>query len=229
MLPTDSTHGQDSPHKGRYCPYGKHRFEPAAGDTRTWGSLNICPDCMPAYFTEYYGHSYDDDAAERIAEYRQHQNSPPSKERKAAQIAALRTQRAEARRRNQAQYDAEISRRASRAAHRAKRAISKQHRQIDRVLGPSARRQIRERMGICEHGRGCMDTAFQLLVAQPKARCVHPECRKKRKQSKLTKDHIIPLAAGGLSCRHNLQLLCQSHNSSKKDKLINAYETGRLI
>ena len=39
----------------------------------------------------------------------------------------------------------------------------------------------------------------------------------------LTRDHIIPLAAGGTNEESNLQVLCRSCNSSKQDKIV---ETG---
>ena len=47
-----------------------------------------------------------------------------------------------------------------------------------------------------------------------KAECVIKGCT----SSDIHVDHIIPLNSGGPHCRHNLQHLCQHHNSSKGPK-----------
>ncbi len=43
------------------------------------------------------------------------------------------------------------------------------------------------------------------------------KCAHCKIEAKLTLDHIIPLAKGGMHDRSNAQLLCRSCNSSKND------------
>lgn len=45
--------------------------------------------------------------------------------------------------------------------------------------------------------------------------CTHPGCEV---HEKLTVDHILPLSRGGTDDLSNLQFLCISHNSSKRDR-----------
>ena len=46
--------------------------------------------------------------------------------------------------------------------------------------------------------------------------CSHPECAV---ADDLTVDHIVPLSKGGTDEVSNLQFLCRSHNSKKRDKM----------
>jgi HNH endonuclease len=47
--------------------------------------------------------------------------------------------------------------------------------------------------------------------------CAQPDCNV---HADLTVDHIVPLSRGGTDELSNLQFLCASHNSAKRDKLI---------
>ena len=46
------------------------------------------------------------------------------------------------------------------------------------------------------------------------------KCADCRKPRKLTKDHIIPLSRGGTDFAYNIQGLCLSCNSKKRDKIV---------
>jgi len=56
-------------------------------------------------------------------------------------------------------------------------------------------------------------------------------CAECRRKVKLTIDHIIPVSKGGTGDRRNIQLLCGSCNSSKKDAdpLVFSRRKGRLL
>lgn len=55
------------------------------------------------------------------------------------------------------------------------------------------------------------------LKARYNYTCVH--CNKKEPEIKLTRDHIIPISKGGDNYIENIQPLCNSCNSRKKDKI----------
>ena len=90
----------------------------------------------------------------------------------------------------------------------------------------SMRRRSRNRRAVkqnavCAHGPNCFDNAARLMPRK----CATPGCRRRRPEA----DHIIPLAEGGLHCRHNLQPLCKSCNSAKSARLVDAAATGYLL
>lgn len=53
------------------------------------------------------------------------------------------------------------------------------------------------------------------------------ECAICGQEKKLTKDHIIPLSKGGSDWINNIQLVCQSCNSSKRDKTPEEFAASR--
>jgi 5-methylcytosine-specific restriction endonuclease McrA len=57
-------------------------------------------------------------------------------------------------------------------------------------------------------------TEWLLIVSRQHGRCA--QCRQK---AKLTRDHIVPIARGGSDFAFNIQGLCRSCNSAKRDRL----------
>lgn len=70
--------------------------------------------------------------------------------------------------------------------------------------------------------QGYVPTTEELVKFYGK-HCLYPGCE----AVKATIDHVVPLSKGGAHAVHNIQPLCKSHNSSKKDKEID-YRTGRV-
>jgi 5-methylcytosine-specific restriction endonuclease McrA len=93
---------------------------------------------------------------------------------------------------------------------------------------PEKRRVIndnRRARKLAAEGRYTPEDVARITKAQ-KGRCA---CCKNR--HKLTVDHIVPLSKGGSNWPSNLQMLCGSCNSAKKDKDPIAFqrELGRLL
>ncbi len=57
---------------------------------------------------------------------------------------------------------------------------------------------------------------WRIMLKNHNGECIN--CGKYIGNSNLTRDHIIPQSKGGRDCIENLQPLCQSCNSKKKDK-----------
>ena len=179
-------------------------------DGRRW-NRGWCPDCRKAYNAAHYAANRD----KALARAKAAREANPDKVRayQADYRAAHRTQ-------NRA-YSA-----AYYAVHRDKwRGYNVAYNATD--AGKDAMRRAgrnyraRKAAAICVHGAGCFDDAARMMPA----RCATPGCRRRRPDA----DHIIPLAQGGLDCRHNLQPLCHSCNSRKRDRLVDAQATGYLL
>jgi 5-methylcytosine-specific restriction endonuclease McrA len=83
------------------------------------------------------------------------------------------------------------------------------------AANPGKREEFRHRRRARVRNAGGEFTAAQISEMRQRqcGRCAH--CRRDRP---LTVDHIIPLARGGSNHIHNIQLLCRSCNSRKKDR-----------
>ena len=78
----------------------------------------------------------------------------------------------------------------------------------DKVHIRDMARRDRGGNAVCRHGKDCFAKAKRSM---PQA-CVY--CGS---SDNVEADHWMPLALGGLDCRENLQPLCKSHNSGKRD------------
>ena len=83
----------------------------------------------------------------------------------------------------------------------------------ERVAFLNERRRAMKRNAEGSHTFG----EWELLKRQYGYKC--PLCGKQEPEIKLTQDHIIPLSKGGSDYIENIQPLCGSCNSRKKDKI----------
>ena len=177
--------------------------------TKSGGLKSACKSCHKARMLAY--HVANREAAKaRQAAYR---TSTPekTKARKAVWYAA-NSERASARRAAWYAANRETAR-VSGAAYRAA------HREETRARDAAYRAANPEKMAVNDHRRrarkrdalGSFTAAeFALIVKRQRGRCA--ECCDK---AKLTRDHIIPLAAGGSNFAFNIQGLCHPCNVRK--------------
>ena len=86
------------------------------------------------------------------------------------------------------------------------------HRSPDRVAHYSAHAYAKRKGADGSH----TDAEWQMYLAMAEHKCL--ACGS---DGLLTKDHILPLTKGGTDHIHNIQPLCQSCNSRKRDQFIN--------
>ena len=187
-------------------------------DGKGWRWQN-CPECAREYYRLYRAANPDQrrqyyaanaDAMRERARKHRATNPEYMRQYRAANADAIREQ---ARQYRAANADAVRERRNRWAV--ANPEVKRKH---------ERNRRARKSNAVCPHGPGCFDTAAQSMPQ----RCTVPDCQRKEIQA----DHIVPLAKGGLDCKDNLQPLCKSCNSRKKDKdpvLFAQRELGRLF
>ena len=196
----------------RWCRAGVHWFE-TEGDGRKWHVRKRCPDCRAALRRQEYALAPDPilaynkarrDANIEDVRRRDRERYAAAPDRKREGGAAWKAANPDKVKEGTKRYNRSE---AGRAAHRR----------------GSTKRRARAADAVCAHGVNCFEDAANRMPA----RCAVRGCRRKDIQA----DHVVPLAAGGLNCRDNLQPLCGHHNASKRDSdpLVFARRNGMLF
>ena len=194
----------------RWCTYGKHWAETAAGgETRKWKS-RWCPDCAKAYDLAYYRANRES----RIAFIQSRYYSDIEKSRAASRATYHRLKASNPDRFRDATRGYRL---------RRKSANSEQVLAYGRYY--SRLRRARKRNAVCKHGQGCFDNAAETALANAKKRCAMCGTRNAEWQA----DHIVALANGGIDCKFNFQLLCKPCNSGKQARPAKDGAQGTLI
>jgi 5-methylcytosine-specific restriction endonuclease McrA len=100
----------------------------------------------------------------------------------------------------------------------SRQVVKESHRRWARAHPESARARKHKRRALIRGSEGAYTGREWIdLVEKHDHRCAH--CKRHEPEIKLTVDHIVPISKGGTNYISNIQPLCASCNSRKKDRI----------